>query len=79
MDPKEDQAIAWRCWTYGDIYELAPENESTGIAPEARVEGQIDIPIRQTYQAPKGFKYKQINEPDVEVTVDVVGASINHL
>lgn len=60
--------------TYGDLYELVPESVAQGIPqPMAQVTIKGSEPLAQVHRAPKGFKYRQINLSDTEITVDVSG------
>ncbi|WVR05657.1 hypothetical protein IAU60_002679 [Kwoniella sp. DSM 27419] len=66
----------WRCMLYGDLYELAEEGyDGVGPAPLLlpAVQGALqDVPIVPAYQAAKGYKYRQLNDPGSEVTCDVI-------
>lgn len=75
MDPKDQEAVSWRCVAYGDIYELVPESEAGETRPPmAQVAGsRSEEPIVRLHIAPKGYKYRQINDAETEVTSDVVG------
>lgn len=76
-EPQGKEAVSWRCVAYGDIYELVPETEPGEMRPPmAQVAGKrSEEPIIRQHVAPKGYKYRQINDPDTEVTADVVGMS----
>lgn len=76
-EPKDKEAVSWRCVAYGDIYELVsvtvPGEERP---PMAQFAGKSsEDPIVRQHLAPKGYKYRQINDQDTEVTSDVVGTS----
>lgn len=71
-------AVAWRCMTYGDLYELIPEAQAEYTPqPVAQCAMKGSGSILKKHKAPKGFKYRQINLPDTEITVDVSGKSNN--
>lgn len=76
-EPKDNEAVSWRCVAYGDIYELVPVTEpGDDRPPMAQFAGKSsEEPIVRQHLAPKGFKYRRINDQDTEVTSDVVGTS----
>lgn len=80
-EPKDQEAVSWRCVAYGDIYELVPASEpGEDRPPMAQFAGKrSEDPIVRQHRAPKGYKYRQINDQDTEVTSDVVGMSPTHL
>ncbi|WRT65891.1 uncharacterized protein IL334_002842 [Kwoniella shivajii] len=68
---KPDQT-AWRCLLYGDIFELAKEGDATQLpTPNSAIDSSKDS-LNVHYQSAKGFVYRQLNETDSEVTVDVI-------
>jgi hypothetical protein len=75
-DPASQTARAWRCNIFGDLFELVPEQDAQGLAqPMAQVTMKGTEPLVQTLRAPRGYKYRQLNDADTEVTVDVCGES----
>lgn len=74
-DSKDQTAVSWRCVAYGDIFELVPESTPGDLDPPLiQVAGAgKEIPIVTAHQAPKGYRYKKLNDAETEVTSDVVG------
>ena len=73
-DAATQTATAWRCGIYGDLFELVPEQDANGLhQPLAQVVMKGEEPVVAVHKAPKGYKYRQLNDADTEVMVDVVG------
>ncbi|KAK8865695.1 hypothetical protein IAR55_000840 [Kwoniella newhampshirensis] len=74
IEVSQDQAqineTAWRCVLYGDVFELAMEGANDQLPTPITSNGEI--PVMSVYNAPKGFVYRQLNDPDSEVTVDII-------
>jgi hypothetical protein len=73
-DSATQTATAWRCGIFGDLFELVPEQDSAGLPqPMAQVVMKGEGPVVAIHKAPKGYRYRQLNDSDTEVMVDVVG------
>jgi len=73
-DAATQTATAWRCGIYGDLFELVPEQDANGLhQPMAQIVMKGEEPVVAVHKAPKGYKYRQLNDADTEVMVDVVG------
>jgi hypothetical protein len=78
-DATTQSATAWRCGIFGDLFELVPESDAQGLPqPMAQVLMKGEEPVVAVHKAPKGYKYRQLNDADTEVMVDVVGESLSH-
>ncbi|WWC87980.1 uncharacterized protein L201_002882 [Kwoniella dendrophila CBS 6074] len=64
----EANSTGWRCILYGDVFELAKEG-ADGVQSDVELN---DRSLVRHYKPAKGYAYRQLNETDSEVTVDVV-------
>jgi len=73
-DAATQSATAWRCGIFGDLFEVLPESDAQGLPqPMAQVVMKGEEPVVAVHKAPTGYKYRQLNDADTEVMVDVVG------
>jgi hypothetical protein len=73
-DATTQTATSWRCSVFGDLYELVSDIVAKELPqPMSQVVMKGEEPLITVLRAPQGYKYRQLNEPDTEVTVDVVG------
>lgn len=72
-DNLEEAVIAWRCLLYGDVFEVvaASDRPPTPVTADT---SPGDLSKAYPYPRPKGFEYRQLNDPGSEVTVDILGA-----
>ncbi|WWD05517.1 hypothetical protein V865_003595 [Kwoniella europaea PYCC6329] len=71
-DPSKPNTTGWRCVVYGDVFELAKEG-TPGTESLKEANGDTDdTSLVHHYPAPKGYDYRQLNEKESEVTVDII-------
>ncbi|ORY24660.1 hypothetical protein BCR39DRAFT_546010 [Naematelia encephala] len=69
-ETSDGKSNAYQCLLYGDVFELKATN-GTGATLETLPAGN-DSPIGKPHVPPKGYEYRQLNDPGSEVTVDIM-------
>ncbi|RXK42560.1 hypothetical protein M231_00114 [Tremella mesenterica] len=68
ITPSTDKETSFLCLCYGDLFEVA---DASSEKPTTQSQPQQSSPLPSD-KPPKGYEYRQLNDPGFEVTCDVI-------